>query len=141
MKRKWEEPRILVQKFIPNEYVAVCWGVACSTGDANEYEASIHNSKQDHRADYCGTIGHQWLTDGNNDGIPESMSEIGTDGLGTLACTIYTDGTYRWQGDISTVKVNDYIYWTTSAGSGKDRRTWHHQGRVTETTPGHPNRS
>ncbi len=137
MKMRWEEPRIEVQQFMPNEYVAVCWGVACSTGAANKYEASIHNSAQDHRAEYCGTTGHQWLTDGNNDGTPESMSEIGTDGLGTLACTIYTDGTYRWKGNIRDVKVDDYIYWTTSSGD----RVWHHQGWVTETTPGHPNRS
>ena len=141
MKKMWEEPSIQVQEFMPNEYVAVCWGVACETGSANKYEARIHNSAQDHRSEFCGTTGHQWLTDRNNDGTPESMSEINTDGLGTLACTIYTDGTYKYRGDISTVEVDDYIYWTTSAGSGPNRRTWHHQGWVTETTPGHPNRS
>ena len=141
MKMRWEEPRIEVQQFMPNEYVAVCWGVACSTGAANEYEASIHNSAQDHRTEYCGTTGHQWLTDGNDDGTPESMSEIGTDGLGTLACTIYTDDTYNRRGNISEVKVGDYIYWTTSSGDRRNRRVWHHQGLVTETTPGHPNRS
>ena len=141
MKKIWEEPRVLVQEFTPNEYVAVCWGVACSVNDANNYEASIGNAAQDHRSEYCGTTGHQWLTDRNNDGTPESMSEIGTDGLGTLACTIYTDGTYSQQRNISEVGVGEYIYWTTSAGSGRDRRTWHHQGLVTETTPGHPNRS
>lgn len=141
MKMRWEEPKIEVQQFMPNEYVAVCWGVACSVGDANAYEATIHNSAQDHRSEYCGTTGHQWLTDRNNDGTPESMSEIGTDGLGTLACTIYEDGSYRNQRDISTVDVGDYIYWTTSAGYGPNRRVWHHQGMVTATTPGHPNRS
>lgn len=141
MKKRWETPKAMVEEFEANEYVAVCWGVACSTTYANQYEASINNSAQDHRGEYCGTTGHQWLTDNDNNGRPERMSEIGTDGLGTLACTIYTDGTYRHRGDISTVAVGDYIYWTTSAGSGKDRRTWHHQGWVTETTPGHPNRS
>lgn len=141
MKRRWETPKAIVEEFEANEYVAVCWGVACHIDKANEYERRIHNSAQDHRSEYCGTTGHQWLTDRNNDGTPESMSEIGTDGLGTLACTIYTDGTYRRRGNISEVEVGDYIYWTTSAGSGGDRRIWHHQGLVTETTPGHPNRS
>lgn len=141
MKKRWVEPRVQVEEFMPNEYVAVCWGVQCSIGPANDYEASIFNSAQDHRSEYCGTRGHQWLTDENNDGTPERMSEINTDGLGTLACTIYTDESYKYRRDISTVKVDDYIYWTTSAGSGKDRRTWHHQGTVTATTPGHPNRS
>lgn len=141
MKKRWETPKAMVEEFEANEYVAVCWGVACSTTAANQYEASINNSAQDHRGEYCGTTGHQWLTDSDNNGIPERMSEIGTDGLGTLACTIYTDSTYRRRGDISKVEVGDYIYWTTSAGSGRDKRTWHHQGWVTETTPGHPNRS
>ena len=141
MKLEWKNPSIQVQEFEPNEYVAGCWGVACETGLANKYESSIHNSAQDHRSEHCGTIGHQWLTDSNNDGTPERMSEINTDGLGTLACTIYTDGTYKRQGNISEVEVGDYIYWTTSAGSFLNKRTWHHQGRVTETTPGHPNRS
>lgn len=141
MKRKWEEPRILVQEFIPNEYVAVCWGVACSTGAANEYEAGINNSAQEHRDEYCGTRGHQWLRDRNEDGTPESMWEIDTDGLGRLACKIYTDGTYREQGNISDVSVGDYIFWTTSSGDRWNRRVWHHQGLVTETTPGYPNRS
>ena len=141
MKRIYETPMACSEEFMPNEYVAVCWGVACEVGPANNYEASIHNSAQDHRSEYCGTPGHQWLTDSDNNNVAESMSEINTDGLGTLACTIYTDGTYKQRGDISEVEVGDYIYWTTSAGFGYDRRTWHHQGRVTATIPGHPNRS
>ena len=32
MKKMWNTPRTVVQSFEPNEYVAVCWGVACSTG-------------------------------------------------------------------------------------------------------------
>lgn len=137
MKRRWETPKTIVDEFEANEYVAACWGVACYIDEANEYERSIHNSVQDHRSEYCGTTGHQWLTDSNNDGTLESMSEIGTDGLGTLSCTIYTDDTYREVRNIREVDVDDYIYWTTSSGS----RTWHHQGKVTATTPGHPNRS
>lgn len=30
MKMRWEEPRIEVQKFIPNEYVAACWRINCN---------------------------------------------------------------------------------------------------------------
>lgn len=139
--REYVTPRMTGETFASNEYISVCWGVACAVNDANEYEASIHNSAQDHREAYCGTIGHQWLVDDDDNGTPESMQEISTDGLGSLACTIYTDGTYRWKDNIAEVKVGDYIYWTTSAGSGRDKRTWHHQGWVTATTPGHPNRS
>ncbi len=35
MKKYWEQPRVMVQVFEPNEYVAVCWGVACATENAN----------------------------------------------------------------------------------------------------------
>lgn len=30
MKMRWEEPRIEVQKFMPNEYVAACWKINCN---------------------------------------------------------------------------------------------------------------
>ena len=34
---KWEEPRIEVQKFIPNEYVAACYEGVCNVnGDIYE---------------------------------------------------------------------------------------------------------
>lgn len=35
MKEKWKEPRIQVQEFMPNEYVAACWTVACIVGSGN----------------------------------------------------------------------------------------------------------
>lgn len=36
MKMRWEEPRIEVQKFIPNEYVAACYRIKCTTPNGNE---------------------------------------------------------------------------------------------------------
>lgn len=30
MKMRWEEPRIKVQKFMPNEYVAACYNIGCN---------------------------------------------------------------------------------------------------------------
>lgn len=36
MKKRWEEPRIEVQKFIPNEYVAACYRIKCTTPNGNE---------------------------------------------------------------------------------------------------------
>lgn len=65
------------------------------------------------------------------------MTEIGTDGLGTLNCTIYWDSKYDSQRSVSSVNPGDTIYWTTSAGD----KTWHHVGTVYATVPGHPNRS
>lgn len=42
MKKRWEEPRILVQKFMPNEYVAACgdsgvvYNFECNAGSKRE---------------------------------------------------------------------------------------------------------
>lgn len=35
MKMRWEEPRVEVQKFIPNEYVAACYIIHCETPRGN----------------------------------------------------------------------------------------------------------
>ena len=99
MKKKWIQPHITIQPFEPNEYVAVCWGVACSTMQANYVEQTWRlpnggtnfDAGQNHRNHHCGTTGNQWLVDENNDGTPEVMREINTDGLGTLTCTLYTN--------------------------------------------------
>lgn len=127
MKEKWMAPRTVIEEFTPNEYIAVCWGVACNTIYANNYEKRIHNEGQTHSPNYCGLQSHQYLEDWNNDGIPESMVEKDTDGQGTLTCKIYTDGSYSNIKDFSTVKRGETLYWTTSASDG---RVWHHQGVV-----------
>lgn len=135
MKKKWEEPKILVQEFMPNEYVAACWGVACSVDAANKVDKNSDGVT--HQRNHCGLTSNQFLVDADNNGTPEAMQEILTDGLGTLNCIVYDSEDYKNRRLISTVKTGDYIYWTTSAGN----RTWHHQGEVTATVPGHPNRS
>ena len=35
MKEMWATPRIAVEGFVPNDYVAVCYELACSTGNKN----------------------------------------------------------------------------------------------------------
>ena len=50
MKKRWEEPRILVQKFMPNEYVAACgdsgvvYNFECNAGSRwNEYNVYLED--------------------------------------------------------------------------------------------------
>ena len=135
MLRKWETPRAEVEEFMPNEYCSVCWGVACDIDKANKKDK--YDPQLAHTPDHCGNETNQVVKDLNGDGIADIMQEIGTDGLGTLTCELYNNEWYYGDKDIATVKPGDYIYWTTSAGN----RTWHHQGRVEESFPGHPNRS
>lgn len=143
--KTYVKPMMESEVFMANEYVAVCWGVACDVGWANDYEQRYEfwdGGNVSHAIDHCGNSSNQVIYDRNNDGVGEAMVETGTDGLGTLGCTIYTDynqytGHFTGLTSASQVKVGDLIYWTTSSGS----RTWHHKGRVTATAEGHPNRS
>lgn len=139
MRKTWLEPQILVEQFVANEHVAACtkWGVNCSVNKANQWEIAnhnYHNGNISHAADHCGTATNQVIYftttttgGGNPDYTATRMVEEGTDGLGTLPCTLYTDSTYKTEADISSVNAGEYIYWTTSAGD----KTWHHQGTVT----------
>ena len=140
MKKTWEVPVIFVQQFEANEYVAACWGVGCSVDEANRIERNLgiyQPGVLDHSSDHCGLSSNQVIYDDNNDGTADRMVEVGTDGLGTLNCTIYTDSSYSTPMDVSSVSTGQTIYWTTSAGN----KTWHHVGTVFNTVPGHPNRS
>ena len=140
MKKTWAFPLVCVQQFEANEYVAACWGVGCNTAEANRIEKNLgiyQPGVLDHSSDHCGLSGNQVIYDDNNDGTADRMVEVGTDGLGTLNCTIYTDSSYSTPMDVSSVSAGQTIYWTTSAGN----KTWHHVGTVIDTVPGHPNRS
>ena len=140
MKKTWAFPLVCVQQFEANEYVAACWGVGCSVDEANQIERNLgiyQPGVLDHSSDHCGLSGNQVIYDDNNDGTADRMVEVGTDGLGTLNCTIYTDSSYSTPMDVSSVSAGQTIYWTTSAGN----KTWHHVGTVFNTVPGHPNRS
>ena len=140
MKKTWAFPLVCVQQFEANEYVAACWGVGCSVDEANRIERNLgiyQPGVLDHSSDHCGLSGNQVIYDDNNDGTADRMVEVGTDGLGTLNCTIYTDSSYSTPMDVSSVSAGQTIYWTTSAGN----KTWHHVGTVFNTAPGHPNRS
>lgn len=134
MKRKYERPMAFEETFMTNEYVAACWGVACSIDSANEVDQN--NPWVDHKAKHCGLETNQHIyTDSN--GVAVSMIEEKTDRLGNLTCNLYTDSSYRDSKPYSSVKPGDYIYWTTKSG----HRTWHHQGYVKPTYKNRPNHS
>lgn len=140
MKKRWGTPMAMVEEFEANEYVAACWGVQCDVDWANNYEwrQGDYNQGVTHAWDHCGNSSNQVIFDDNGDNVGDRMIETGTDGLGDLVCTIYTDGTYSTVRNVSSVQVEETIYWTTTASDG---RTWNHKGKVYATAEGHPNRS
>lgn len=138
--REYVTPRMTGETFAANEYIAACWGVACQTSWANNYEWWQGDDRNGvtHDAAHCGNSSNQVIFDDNGDNIGDRMIETGTDGLGNLTCTIFTDRRYNTKRDVSTVQIGETIYWTTTASDG---RTWNHRGTVTATAEGHPNRS
>lgn len=138
--REYVTPRMTGETFAANEYIAACWGVACNTDWANLYEQKEgdYSNGVTHDAAHCGNPSNQVIYDRNGDNIADAMIEEGTDGLGNLSCTIYTDGTYLQSMSIKDVKVGTTIYWTTHAADG---RIWNHSGKVFASFPGRPNHS
>lgn len=142
MKKQWTLPRILVQEFEANEYVAVCWGVACRYNDANIWEREHHNAGSLHTVGGCGTLTNQFLKDTDGDNKPDVMIELSSTGDVDLPCKIYADSEYSTPGTLSGKGAGDTIYWTTEKDYGWGNITvWHHQGVIESTYPGHPNRS
>ena len=143
MKTKWITPRTEIEAFIPDEYIAACWGVACNVDAANYYEQTHYANRGEtwwdrgctHDAAHCGASNNQVIKL-NDDGTPNRMVETATDGLGDLDCYL-TNANYMGTVPISSVNVGSTIYWTTISGN----RTWHHVGLVTATVPGRPNAS
>ncbi len=126
----WVQPLATVQQFVANEYVAACWNVKCDVvGVKVGGGYPDEPSDTTHRAAFCGADGHYQI-ELNDNNVPVSMTEIKTDKLGDLPCTLYEDGSYTKKKEIATVKSGDYIYWTTSSG----KRTWHHHGPVSGTS-------
>lgn len=139
MKKKWVAPRAEVQKFEANEYVAACWAVGCDTGAANQWEQDNHEwwqIKPYHDPNDCGVSSHQVLRDTNDDGVIDEMIETKRNGL---KCSLYLDAGYSQPISPSDVHpdTTPTIYWTTYLWP----HTYHHQGKVLGTDPGHPNRS
>ena len=73
MKMKWEEPRIEVQKFIPNEYVAACYHGVCNiTGHV--FNDTNGNGQYDPGVDeynyYNTACGHDYWIEGQDAELP-----------------------------------------------------------------------
>lgn len=73
MKMKWEEPKILVQKFTPNEYVAACYHGVCNIS-GYVFNDSNGNGEYDPGVDeynyYNTACNHDYWIEGQNAELP-----------------------------------------------------------------------
>lgn len=146
MKKMWSEPRIAVQEFVPNEYVAACWEVGCVVGSGNYggYGSSDNwrmwdgvepwgGACHDHTGSCRIPDNNQFNVDeyGNVSFFAENSSDQGSLNGGY---TGYVD-----RNNNGSIDNGDLIFWYTLSGN-RDRR-WNHYGTVTNISSDHPNRS
>lgn len=146
MKKQWTSPRILVQEFEANEYVAACYMLACMRGpENNSYPGEKWNYPQKGDVIHSplgtpGTCGdasaNRVITD--DGGLFSSIGEFNKEQgwlNGDLDCIIQNDGN-------DTIDPGDVVFWHTESRNwlGVDRR-WNHWGVVQPQDPNHPNHS
>lgn len=133
-RRVYQKPMMETEAFVPSAYCAVCYQVACNVWQndpaGDDGWDPFHPLDKDyvHNRKHCGNADNQVIREDN--GKVVSMTEIGTDGLGDLPCTILlpSDGIFR---------PGMTVRWTTSSGT----RTWTHTGTVENVFAGRPNAS
>lgn len=143
MKKKWEEPSVMIQEFVPNEYVAACFMLACGRGSDPSLPYGYHwNSPEkgdvSHSTLYtpqtCGDASaNRVITD--DGGVFQSVGEFnGEQGWlnGGLDEVLQMDGN-------NTIGPGDVIFWHTT--NSRDGRKWNHWGVVQQQDPSHPNHS
>lgn len=129
-KKAYVKPSLESETFVPSAYCNVCYQVACNVwknppkGEEGWDENHWGDKDYIHRLSHCGSLENQLIeVDG---GRVVSMTEVRTDGLGKLDCTILSSLNF---------KPGMHVDWTTTAGG----RTWTHHGVVqakSERNPG-----
>lgn len=142
MKKMWEEPRIAVQEFVPNEYVAACFKLACGRGSDPSLPYGSHWETGER-----GNVSHSTIGTPHTCGDADANRVITDDG-GLFQSVGESNGEQGWlnggldyilQSDgNNTVDTGDVIFWHTTANDG---RRWNHWGVVQQQDTNHPNHS
>ena len=126
MKMRWEEPRIKVQKFMPNEYVAACYVINCNVpGTGYLYaetngEPGLQSTGRNADEFLVGPVSacNQWHKGVIQDNPPEANGYW------------YQPGFMGW--DSSTT---DVYWWEENLGSSSDIHATTVMNREWETNP------
>lgn len=134
-KLAYTTPVMSEEVFEADEYVAACWDVACAYG----YKAGVGGKINDVFPQGSLDITHGMTDKGTGCGYAEnqsivvdangnvSMTEVDTDRLGNLPCTITDKDWNPTTLNQKQLTGKSVVYWTTTA---QDGRTWHHMGYV-----------
>ncbi|MGN0990273.1 MAG: hypothetical protein ACI4O4_02335 [Candidatus Ventricola sp.] len=159
MKAMWETPRVAVETFAPNEYVSVCYELACTTGSNNKNMPVNSLGQKYSSADLWGDYG-------KNDKVTVDGQTYWLDGSHNGACTNADKNAIRvdengntaiwessnWGENLSSVVTyqfdtngdgklgaDDLFAWVTF--SNVWHRFWRHWATAGALTDDHPNRS
>lgn len=144
-KKMWREPSVEVQEFVPNEYVAACFKLACQRGPENSLTYGSHWDSHER-----GDVSHSAIGTPNTCG-DASANRVITDDGGVFQSVGEFNGEQGWlNGGLdeilqmdgnNTVDPGDVIFWHTNASGKFDNRKWNHWGVVQQQDPSHPNHS
>lgn len=128
-KRKYAKPLLNCEAFVPSEYIAVCFELACNTTSANSYEASIGNDDANHR-NSVGNCGHKesQIINTTKDGIITQLYEHHRTG-NMWTGYYYVD--LPIESELIGKNIKDYNNKTITWQTYYNDITYHHQGVVT----------
>lgn len=144
MKKRWVEPRVQVEEFMPNEYVAACFQLVCHRGsEGNRYPDSYWDGPE------RGDVSHSSIGTPATCGDASANRVITSDG-GVFQSVGEYNGEQGWlNGRLTDIVDNgdektgpgDLVFWYTESGSGRGYRRWNHWGYIEQEDPSHPNHS
>lgn len=132
-------PMMTSEVFTPNEYIAVCWQVACKVGQGNygEYgerqkwyywnnQRPYGNNCNDHTGSCSDAVNNIFTVDTNGN-VTFDFENSSDQGALRGGFTDYIDNNNN-----NVIDSGDTIFWYTSTDQGGNRR-WNHYGIVEAT--------
>ena len=143
--KNYVKPMMESEVFIPNEYVAACFMLACHRGsEGNNYPDSYWRGRE------WGNVSHSILGTPDTCGDASANRVITSDG-GIEASVGEYNGQQGWlNGEITRIDDNgdgvtgpgDLVFWYTKSFSFESGyRKWNHWGYIEQEDPSHPNHS
>lgn len=144
MRKEYVTPMITTEKFVANEYVAVCWKIGCLNNTTRKNQttnAPYGNKWTVDEGPYDDVFSHDGSCRvANNNYFYADKNNNITFNFETSSDQGKLLGGFDYWEDVNNnekVDTNDVIYWHTSNGT----RNWNHWGKVESVDEKHINRS
>ena len=140
MKKKvYQKPLLMSEDFVPQEYVAACWTLACTQGTTMDkapsgYDADIIKTGYMDHTGACSDLTKNVISDsGGKITVYENNPQEGW-----LVCTVTNPSSWVNITPGMTVEWTTSITYAPFRGCPNGKKIWHHKGVAGEAMPGHP---